>query len=210
MIITSVQESYYGVNDIFTSDEGLQFGFAITSYNGSEDVIEDPLYGLMVAKKVTWGIEEDIDDVAQEDLPLTSCVDEQFQLNSAFYTPQANSVSDVSRYQAKLKCIDKKVEISGEYSSQQARALKLVFEKCDQEKLELTDPDATCKTDEEISTWLQRKFIIVLSNQERFNSTTQQIDKDSKLTWIQINSLSRQEHAWQIQITDIQQRIELF
>ena len=68
-------------------------------------------------------------------------------------------------YKTKLKCIDEKVNISGDFNSNKARSLKLVFEKCDQEKLAISHPESTCKTDAEIATWLQRKFVIVLSNQ---------------------------------------------
>ncbi len=56
-------------------------------------------------------------------------------------------------------CIDKKIELQGDYNSAKARVLKLTFEKCDSSIIE-----NECYSDEVIQAWLVRKFIIVLQN----------------------------------------------
>ena len=40
-----------------------------------------------------------------------------------------------------------------------------MFEKCDS-----TKPDNVCESEEVISEWLKRKFIIILENQTRFDN----------------------------------------
>ena len=50
------------------------------------------------------------------------------------------------------------IEIQGDYNSNKARHLKIMFEKCDPE----LNPEGFCKTESEINTWLKRKFIIIL------------------------------------------------
>ena len=80
--------------------------------------------------------------------------------------------------------------------------LKLTFEKCDD-----SIPENECHPDEVITTWLKRKFIIVLQNQERFQTTEYNEDrvvKESKLIYYPIDSLMRKEYAQNVQITDLQ------
>ena len=50
------------------------------------------------------------------------------------------------------------IEIQGDYNSPKARHLKLMFERCDSK---LRD---TCHSDEEITNWLKRKFILIYEN----------------------------------------------
>ena len=74
-----------------------------------------------------------------------------------FYPVHENSLRDAEFYQRKLKCIDERIEILGDYSSAKARVLKIIFEKCDQ-----TISENNCHTDDQITRWLQRKFIMVV------------------------------------------------
>ena len=75
-IISSVETNYFDVNNILSTDEGMAFGFAITSFDGSAESIEDPLYGTMMAKQVSWGFDESSSDIIYEDLPLKNCTND--------------------------------------------------------------------------------------------------------------------------------------
>ena len=87
-----------------------------------------------------------------------------------FYKVHENSERDLKYYRKKFWCIDyekmiaedklpRNIEVQGDYNSDKARHLKIMFEKCDNNTFE-----GTCKTEEEISQWLVRKFIVILEN----------------------------------------------
>ena len=79
------------------------------------------------------------------------------------------------------------MELQGDYNSNKAQVLKLVFEKCNNETIE---GNVTCASDEEITVWLRRKFIIVLQNQVRFQTfeyNENRIVNESKLFYYPID-----------------------
>ena len=87
-----------------------------------------------------------------------------------FYKVHENSERDLKYYRKKFWCIDYEkmvaenklphnIEVQGDYNSDKARHLKIMFEKCDNSTFE-----GTCKSEEEISQWLVRKFIVILEN----------------------------------------------
>ena len=101
---------------------------------------------------------------------------------------------DLSKYYRKLKCLDAdKVQIQGDYNSPQARHLVLLFEKCDPEKF----TEGKCKSDEAIIEWLRRKFVIIHSNQMRFNSrdynSLDKISREAKFEYFPVNTILREE-----------------
>ena len=69
----------------------------------------------------------------------------------------------------------------------------------DQAESGTVDSVDACHSDEEITAWLRRKFIIVLQNQVRFQTTEynreERIVRESKLIYYPIDRLRRQELA---------------
>ena len=74
-------------------------------------------------------------------------------------------------------------------------------------ELELAEPCApntndttNCKTEEQITEWLKGKYMLVLSNNERFNNEANlfedNIARYSRIDWIPISSQVRQEHIF--------------
>ena len=58
IVTMSVRDAHYTTNDTISSDNGLQFAFGLTAYDGNREIIEDPRYGTVNAKYVEWGLEE--------------------------------------------------------------------------------------------------------------------------------------------------------
>ena len=52
------------------------------------------------------------------------------------------------------------IQVQGDYNSPATRSFVLLFERCDNE----TFTGGVCKSDEEITAWLARKFIVVAFN----------------------------------------------
>ena len=64
----------------------------------------------------------------------------------------------------KLFCIDEdeQFHINGDFNSDRATRLQIAFDRCNNETIV---PQNTCHSDEEISRFLRRKFIITLQNE---------------------------------------------
>ena len=71
-------------------------------------------------------------------------------------------MTDVKIYGKKLFCIDEKLKIQGDYNSEKAQKLEIVFEKCNNSTVV---PANTCHSEQDIIQWLKRKFIIILQNE---------------------------------------------
>ena len=82
IVTMSVRDSHYSPEDIISSDYGLQFAFAITAYDGNRESIEDPRYGTVNAKYVTWGMSESVQaaDNSQDYLSYHICTREDLGL----------------------------------------------------------------------------------------------------------------------------------
>ena len=87
-------------------------------------------------------------------------------------------------YWKKLYCIDQKAIIHGDYQAADVSHLTIHLERCNPEVRE-------CKTDDEITHWLRRKFIPTLINSERFDPnvyTKDKVVKEGIFTWNPVKS----------------------
>ncbi len=66
-------------------------------------------------------------------------------------------------YRTKMKCIDEPYQIWGDYNSDIAQNLMVVFERCDTKA-----EGNNCKTNNEIDEWLLGKYIFTLENEKTF------------------------------------------
>ena len=107
--------------------------------------------------------------------------------NNDTYVPQQRILSDLDKTDA-TKPIDTDTStietIDPGHSTESGEA-----------ENEITEPADACHSDEEITAWLRRKFIIVLQNQVRFQTTEynqeERIVKESKLIYFPIDRLRR-------------------
>ena len=84
VVIESVEEDYFGVDHIWSSDDAnFRFAFGITAFDGGKQAEEDEsLYGKMVAKAVTWGLSGQEDGYHEEILDISQCTAEQLGLEA--------------------------------------------------------------------------------------------------------------------------------
>ena len=81
------------------------------------------------------------------------CSDEELGLSdnkeqSRFYPIFENNYGHVSFYKRKLYCIDEKMELQGDYNSDRATRVQVVFEECNNQTVV---PANTCRPREEIT-----------------------------------------------------------
>ena len=70
-------------------------------------------------------------------------------------------------YQQKFICFDhESMRIYGDFHSQSARTIHVQFMRCSNS----TESEQICKSDEEITNFMKGKYILLLTNQIRFDS----------------------------------------
>ena len=95
------------------------------------------------------------------------------------------------------------LRIQGDYNSQKARSLVIVFDKCNEPQ----GSPIKCKSDTEIKSWLRRKFILLVYNQRRFRLEkfdSFKVVPESRTAWVPINSQLREEFVFNVQMTHLQ------
>ena len=175
----------------------MQYAFGITAYDSNPELIEDPSYGVLKAYYKSWGIKKQVKGVDFEELPTRPCTATELHIKnetdskSRFYKPHANSISDLTFYNKKLKCLDtENLELQGDYNSPRARSFVINFERCDNSTFA-----GRCKTDDQITRWLQRKFILINTNRMRFSTrefeSKLKVLEESSVIWAPISSQLR-------------------
>ena len=102
----------------------------------------------------------------------------------------------LSKYQERFSCLKSPYELSGDIDSEKGRMVTF--------QLELAEPcppdtnnTTNCKTQDQITDWLKGKYILVLSNNERFINTANLFEDDiarySRIDWIPISSQVRED-----------------
>ena len=67
------------------------------------------------------------------------------------------SQQTLDTYHDKFMCVDEDITLQGDFQSDITSIFKITLETCDREMRQ-------CKSDDEITEWLRRKYIIVLAN----------------------------------------------
>ena len=126
------------------------------------------------------------------------CNEEELGLGSHGYTDPKSKFYQMTAdhdvwflsFYKKLQCTDVPLDVSGNFNSNSIRHLQIHLVKCD------SSIRGDCKSDEEITEWLRRKFIIVMTNNERFDSTVYTDDRvvrESLFYWHPVKSTLREE-----------------
>ena len=92
-------------------------------------------------------------------------------------------------YGPKLKCITEKIQLNGDYNSDSATNLVVVFDLCDPEKRN------DCQPKSHILDWLDEKYIITLENEKKFeeNNIQKGVMHQATLRWFPMSASVRQD-----------------
>ena len=101
-----------------------------------------------------------------------------------------------------MKCIDEPFEIKGEFNTNTAANLMIVFDKCDPTK-------RTCKSEAEIIEFLEFKYIIYMDNEIHYkhqndHSLGEHIEKYSNFQFLSVSSTVRTDNLKLITISDVE------
>ena len=161
------QENFYDMRDSFGSPDGFLLAAGVTDYSSSKEPVEDPEIGTIKLIKKTWDA-TNLDGggaLSFAEIPTRPCTAKDFfeKSDSSFFPTKKTSIGDIELQQRKFKCIDTGLayELFGNYDTQTASNLMVVFEQCNKEKQK-------CKDDDFIAKWKSDKYIILYENIQRF------------------------------------------
>ena len=133
-----------------------------------------------------------------EELGLTDSKSENVS-NGHFFPIHEKSVEVIKLYKKKLLCIDKEEStLFGDYNSLAARTITVQLKKC--------HGKVYCKSDEEINKFIRDKYLLMLNNQIRLDSSkygAESIIMESRITWFRISTMARLEYPYRVQRTEI-------
>ena len=149
--------------------------FGLTAYDSSSDPRElDESFGTLASYLKIWGEKDAAGNVLPtyfKKLETRQCAKEDINLDNdenedkyLFYSPSQEFARDLKRFYPKLEClVNDDAKLQGDYNAERASQLVIRFEVC-------IDPPNTpilerkCKDIDEIHSWMNRKFILVLEN----------------------------------------------
>ena len=175
-------------------------GAAVTAYDGSSEDITDPEIGEVKFIRKQWGDKP----FGFEEIPTVPCRDTDYfgpsgegDLEDAAFLPIKNEMKETYKtYGSKLLCpkdLDD-IEIKGNYDTEVAVNLMIVFEKCD--PVLRVKSGLKCKTEKQIEEWLLFKYILIIENSIQFvehKFEGERIDASSAITWYPLSSKTRVE-----------------
>lgn len=124
-----------------------------------------------------------------------------------FYKTKETQTRDLNRFYRKFWCLDESISLNGDYNADKGKSLILEWQRCD------PSSGAACKDKAEIDAWLKRKFLIVYSNNQRFDSNAygpDKVVKESQLMYVPISTVLAQERAYEIQMSNVEIEREMY
>lgn len=93
------------------------------------------------------------------------CKEEDFNFegnenDSLFYHTDPTKTNDIKRKLNALQCVDEQVKLTGNFDTEEAQVVGVLFLKCD------TIARKTCKTDAQVKEWLKEKFLLLVYNKK--------------------------------------------
>ena len=161
----------YDAEDKFGFDNDFRVAASITEF-GVEKDFEDPTYGTVKLVMKYWNGSEPL---RFYEFPTRNCgfKDDaaKGEMENGFF-PLLEKMEGLKTYRNYMKCIDEEqlrddepFEIFGDFDSDAARNLMVVFDRCIGT---LEDGVTPCQKPEVINQWLQKKYIFVLQNEIKY------------------------------------------
>ena len=99
-----------------------------------------------------------------------------------------------------MKCVDDDINVYGDFNSNIASSLMVVFEACKPE-------ERTCADQATIDKWLKFKYLIIAENKENYLQTKPHGERKealSKFSWVAITPTLRTDNVKYITFNDVE------
>ena len=161
------QHDFFPENFTVRPADGFNITARVARY-GTFDDIEDPSMGTVEFYLKSWN--DDTSPLKFRKLKTRPYSISDFQgeegaNNESKFYPMHFKSFIFKKYVPKMKCIDEDIEIYGDFNTNIASSLLVVFETCDPEQR------TTCADQATIDNWLKFKYLIVAENTENYLQT---------------------------------------
>ena len=168
-ILVHEKKFFYDEDEEFSFNSNkFMFGAAVTAFDGKGEDITDPEIGEVKFYRKQWG--DDIPGLLFEEMETVPCMKTDYfgasgkgDLHDAVFLPfRSKEQRQFEAYNPKLLCPKNlnDVVLKGNYDTDAAINLMIVFEKCD--PIQREKKGLKCKSEEQITEWMEFKYIIVL------------------------------------------------
>lgn len=166
-ILNEDQNDFFSEDFIVSTDMRFRVAAAVTAYGDPTD-IEDPRIGTIEFYIKSWKADGSPLDFKKLDTRLCSLDEFSFRSDKVkrdtpFYPVHQKSES-LRDYLPKMKCVDEPYDLYGDFSTNIASNLMVVFELCDPSE---HDGDY-CAEPEVIAEWMEFKYMINVENEENY------------------------------------------
>ena len=138
-----------------------------------------------------------------EQLKTALTEDEENHLTSPTFFPiRQSQVSNVKIYTPKMKCLDETVRLHGDFDSDRAQTLEIVFERCSK------DENPNCEEDDDVvKNWLKGKHVIAIENNwvyrnNIYNQT--RMTGEAHMMWYPVSHIVPTKHVRQFTVNDLE------
>ena len=164
----------------------------------------DPAYASIQFMYARWEVLAD-GQIEDEEFEVEShpCTAEELglegQQDSKFMPIHETSIDYVRLYKSKFICVDQpeeELEIYGTFSSKKAKLFRVYLNRCHGRDY--------CRSREEIDEYLTGKYLLMLTNQIRFDSSKyseESIVQESRVDWIRVTPRMAYEQPYSVQKT---------
>ena len=186
---------------------------AVTSFDGSSEDITDPEIGEIKFYLKRWDVDGEIKGVFFKELETRVCESSDFNDVegtssdvSPFYPLKPQSKTDLGTYGVgKMRCLadSDQLKMWGDYDTENASNLMIVFEKCDIGK---RASGQKCKSEQEIASWMEYKYIVMLENEKKFvqhKFGKERVDAKSTTRFFPMNYNSRLDYVKMIYRSEV-------
>lgn len=203
-VLSTQRDLFYADTFQFSYNKhGFNVAAAFTAYDSNPEWILDKKYGEIFFNHFSWGYDKEKEAYFTVRQRLTDriCSREDLGLegdpaNHFFYPLHAASAGIVSFYQKKFLCLEPDdLFIYGDYNTAEARQFNVQLKRCRGEG---------CATDEETTAFFRNKFILLIFNQVRFDSTLygyNSIIPETRSIWLPINTQAQQTVPFKVATT---------
>ena len=172
-------------------------------------MIEDPEIGTLKFYLKYWMHPELGEELGFHELTSEICDPAKMFTNDVadgkqetlFFPLNPVSEDDFRSYGPKLKCIKDPFKLFGNFNSNAASNLMVVFEKCD-------PSERTCKSEEAYVEWMKGKYILTLQNEVKFQShvfdTKDRLISESSTQWYNLSSVLRLDYVNMVQRSELE------
>ena len=208
-VISTVNDMFYDFNDQFNHRQnGFNFAVAFSAYDNDPEPRLDPSYGKLQFNHYEWGTNntsgrnpmKSVHTCTQKELGIEYDPEE-----TKFYPVVDQNKSILKHLSKKFQCVDEKdLYLQGDYDSDVASLFNVQLKKCVNNTDEAEAP--VCKSDEEIIEFFRNKFLIIFSNQIRFDYREigmDSINMESRIQWININTQTRMSINYEVARTKL-------